>query len=169
MRKGLCLPNVAFRPYTTPELAALDDLRPEVLCVLLYGGAIDQLHAQQLAPYIIVHHPRIIYRPYAGNIPQWAPADWARECDKRIRAVGLGECICDNERNLAVESGSTSWDKHIVWLKAFAAAWRKLNDRPLHLGALSPSSNYRDGYRAYAAAGLGDCFDFIDLHIYGDG
>lgn len=167
MKPGLTLPNVAFRPYSANELAALDDLKPSVLIILLYGGMIDQTHMVQLAPYIFVHAPRIIFRPYAGNIPTWEPADWAHECDKRIRAVGLGECIPANEQNLASESGSEDWAAQIAWLKDFAAAWRKLNDRPLHLPALSPSGSWIDGVAAYRAADLDLLFDRIDCHAYG--
>lgn len=166
--KGLTLPDVAFRPYSAAELAALDDLQPGVLVILLYGGAIDLIHMDQIEPYLAAHRPRLLFRPYAGNIPQWQPADWARECAHRCEGYGRPyELICDNERNLAVEHGDETWDKHIDWLTSFAAEWRKRSTAPLHLGALSPSGNWVSGLLAYEAAGLHKLFERKDAHGYG--
>lgn len=168
MLKGLTLPNVAFRPYSTAELSALDDLKPSCLVFLLYGGAIDQQHAAQLAPYLHAHNPRILFRPYAGNILTWEPNTWAKECDKRIRVVSLaGECIPSNEQNLLLEGGSEDWARHVTWFTALVQAWRAISTEKVHLPALSPVGKWVDGILAYRAANIDLLFDRIDVHCYG--
>jgi hypothetical protein len=167
MQRGLTLPNVAFRLYSAAELAALDDLQPSVVLVLLYGGAIDQTHLQQLRPYIDKHHPRLLYRPFAGNIPTWTPRAWASECRHRIQGLPPGELVPDNERNLPSESGNNGWGAHITWLTAFVGIWRSFNlNTPVHLSALSPIPGYEYGLMAYVEAGLPTLFDVADFHCY---
>lgn len=171
MKLGLTLPNRAFDPYTPAELAALGDLKPSVLVMLLYGGAIDQTHRQQLLPFLGAYAPRVLLRPYAGNIPTWSPETWAKECFARINAVRVpGELIPANEMNLASEGGSEDWSQHIEWLRGFEQAWvfeDPKNQIPLHLPALSPTGNWTAGMLAYKDAGLDLLFDRIDCHAYG--
>lgn len=165
MNLGLTLPNLAFDAYTAADLAALDDLKPSILVMLLYGGVIDVTHAQQLGTYLGIYEPTLLFRPYAGNIPQWKPQEWARECFKRINDVGLaGECVPANEFN--IEGFGTDWQGQITWLTAFAAEWRKLSSRKLHLPALSPVEGYQYGVIAYAQAGIFGLYDVVDLHCY---
>lgn len=176
MQLGLTAPNRAWDAYTPAELAAIDDLAPGVLVVLLYGSAIDQTHAAQLKPFLDRVKPRLLLRPYRDDIPTIPPAHWATACVAQMHNSGLAgdgvarpptELIPSNEMNLAIEHGSEDWPAQIAWLKAFAAAWRTVAPGvALHLPALSPSGNWLAGLAAYAAAKLDLLFDRIDVHAY---
>ena len=170
VRRGITCPNRQWERWTDAEIAALWDLAPETLLVLLYGADSPALAHQRddLHRYCNVYpDTRLLYRPYEPNIPHWPPALWADECRRRAALIGLpGEMICDNERNLPIEGGSEDWDAHARWLLAYAARWRELSREMLHLGALSPTGDYRTGWRRYRDLGVFVAFDTADVHCY---
>jgi hypothetical protein len=175
IRKGLTLPNRQWDRYTDLEVSALDVLKPETLVWLVYGGEIDLVHQAQLKPHFDKYpRTKIIYRPYADNIPQRDPIQWADECWERIKGLNVrfvpAELICDNERNLATEHGNQdNWGSHVDWLTKFAGRWRWIfPSSKLHMGALSPSGRYQFGLNFYKEAGVYSLFDVIDAHVYGD-
>lgn len=175
IRKGLTLPNREWDKYSQEELDALYDLRPETLVWLLYGTDIDIVHQTQLQPFFDQNlDVKVIYRPYRDDIPKWNPVDWARECWRRVGRMTArlvpAEVICDNERNLAVEHGNEDWNAHIWWLEAWSSEWKSRLGLTMkvHMGALSPSGNYRAGMSIYKESGVYKYFDVIDAHVYGD-
>lgn len=166
MNKGITTPNRQYDDYTKAEIDALMDLNPDTILWILYGGEIDQRHEAQLTPFITAHtHLKIIYRPYADDIPLLEPTSWADECMMRVEAMTyIGEVICDNERNLAVEHGNENWKAQATWLVRWAT--RMGRKYTIHMGALSPSGHYEDGIRYFLDHGTYNYFDVADWHVY---
>lgn len=173
MNKGLTLPNTQWRAYTDPEVAAINDLAPDTLIVLVYG---DQQQAEAarygvVADYLAQHpSARFIIRAYEPDIATrdataWADECWARVEDWQIRDR-LPELIPANEFN--IEGMGEDWPRQVKWLKEFATRWREIAPHvPLHLPALSPSGDWATGLWEYHKAGIDVLFDRIDVHAYG--
>lgn len=176
--KGLTLPNRQWDDFTPAELAALEDLAPQTLVVLLYGSSIDATHAQQLAPYLQTHpQTRILLRMFDTTIGQRDPTAWAGECKRRLlvflAALPLADTTVEvipwNEPNVEWTDHLEDWSYQTVFAQTFLRAWRSLVPGvACHLPALSPTGNWEAALSAYAAAGLPATFDELDCHAYTD-
>jgi len=177
VEKGIILPNNQWSVYTDEQVAALIDLRPDVLQVLVYA---EHNHLDQVLKVIDLCQSikHVDLRPYDNRIPKRDPVTWADECLRRIkpylaplveRGVTVG-LIPDNERNYPGEAGHSDWPRHAVWLNSFGWRWIVLDPQRLvevHLAALSPGiANYQEGYRQLAALVDLTLYTFIDVHCY---
>lgn len=176
--KGLTMPNRQWYPWTAEDLAAVRDLQPDVLLVLLYRPEIPASRQKQEQLFALVQDvpsiQEIAFRPYEPNIPEWVPEVWADYCRRRVEPylplagrVRLS-LIPDNERNLGVEHGHGDWERHRLWLRRFGATWRAVSDVPLHLGALSPGvPGWQEGLEVLAQdPEIHALYDVVDAHCY---
>jgi len=176
MRAGLTLPNRADSLYTDAEIAALDDLAPGALVALTYGeSASETQHRDVVRAYCRAHpETRVMLRMYSGTEWSTDPAAWAATCAARLLFWSSGvwparpEVIPANEGNIE-SPWVAQWTRQVQWLSAFAQAWRALakGTFTLHLPALSPNGDWRDGLAAYRVAGLFATFGEVDVHAYG--
>lgn len=170
---GLVCPNRQWALWTADECSALIDLMPAALCIIGFpqSPVLRAKIEQEASLWEQLGKPKIILRPYADGIITFNALDWSFECYillQKYRAVGMDcELVCGNE--FQIEGGGEDWQRQIDWLRAFATDFRMRSPNTvLHLPALSPIGNYRQGWQAYSDAGLAYRFDTMNMHAYSE-
>ena len=140
--KGLHMPNAMWREWSEEEMGAVEDLKPDILLVLVYGTSAAFWHARQLRELKTwLPDIKFIYRFYPTPKPATlSGADWAGWCKERLNLCGfpVGEIVPANEMN--IEGWGSDWPAMHVWLREFAQEYMRLDPFPrLHLPALSPA------------------------------
>ena len=177
MTLGLGLPNAQFRKYFQRELKAVRDLGPDNLLIIAYHDddkEYDRITQEaELCRDLGITAPLVrVYRPTVRGLN---PVVCAAE-DARLFQLYLGAGLTPgwipwNEMN--IEGWGEDWSAQIEYAKAYLSAFTEIVAADnlelgveVHLPALSPIGDYEDSWYAYRDAGLGDRFDFADVHCY---
>lgn len=172
--KGLTFPNRQWSLYTAAEEAAIIDLHPTGILVLGYpqSSILRDKIAQDVRLWRELGEPEFILRPYAPDLVDWKPIEWANVCLELIEdyvEAGIPrariELLLANEMNR--EGWGEDWLGIIHWLNATGGFVHLASPATVqHIPALSPEGDYLHGYDAIALFYDWVSFGKVDAHVY---
>lgn len=171
-KKALVCPNTETIWSSQETLIRLIDLNPALIQVLVYEDPDPQVE-DLLTAKIALPDLAFDLRMYAQNILTFDPAEWARECHRRLQPfldAGLRprSVIPANEPSQELPPElARQWRKHAAWYDDFGERWADLSDVPLSLPAESPMTpGWEEAIWAYTRRGIEQWFEYIGAHCY---
>lgn len=162
MLNGFMLPNYEWQDWTDDQIVAIIALRPTILLIPIYSNT-NPFSARKRLQIVKLSGAlpgcMLLYRIMGKNNMLNNPIDWVRETQDRVGNLPVGSIIPTNEDN--IEGMGEDWDSIVAWWLSYLS---EMTSYSVHMSALSPVGNYREGWRRLST--IRRWFSAIDIHIY---